>query len=272
MRIGSLSLARAALAVCIGALVLGSGADAHAKKKRAAPADKPIAFYLAQGHKGLTKASAIAKCRFETEKRRRALLKQRAKYPGLIVTEDASACPKGIVTVRGPHQRKPVRSTYDDAEVFVYRGSDGVWYDKTGDTPCFAPGTPVATPDGQRAIEDLRPGDVVLAYDVAARRVVPSTVERTKRRTDKRIGTLAFSDGTSVGVTPNHPFYSATARAWVEAGLLAVGDRVLALRSGAVEEVELVDKTAFDRGSDVYDVTIARLHDYFAGGVLVHNY
>lgn len=100
-----------------------------------------------------------------------------------------------------------------------------------------------------------------------------ATVQRVKRRTGKKVGTLTLSGGTTVSVTANHPFLSATTRTWVEAGDLSVGDRLLELRvGGKVGEVELVGKTAFDRDSEVYDLSIARLHDYFAAGVLVHNY
>jgi hypothetical protein len=37
--------------------------------------------------------------------------------------------------------------------------------------PCFTPGTAIATPDGERPVEDIAPGDLVLTEDRGARKV-----------------------------------------------------------------------------------------------------
>ncbi|MFZ4580421.1 MAG: Hint domain-containing protein, partial [Myxococcota bacterium] len=41
---------------------------------------------------------------------------------------------------------------------------------------CVEAGTPIATPAGERAIEDLTVGDLVLAWDLATRQAVPRRV------------------------------------------------------------------------------------------------
>ena len=61
-------------------------------------------------------------------------------------------------------------------------------------------------------------------------------------------------------------------RRWVEAGDLAPGARVMKLDRGALREATLVSKTPFARVADVFDLTVSPHHDFFAGGVLVHNY
>lgn len=48
----------------------------------------------------------------------------------------------------------------------------GSWTDITSMTPCFTPGTAIATPAGERRVEDLRAGDAVLTADHGAQRLL----------------------------------------------------------------------------------------------------
>lgn len=48
----------------------------------------------------------------------------------------------------------------------------GSWTDVTAMTPCFTPGTAIATPSGERRIEELRAGDPVLTADHGAQRLL----------------------------------------------------------------------------------------------------
>jgi intein/homing endonuclease len=89
---------------------------------------------------------------------------------------------------------------------------------------------------------------------------------------DKPVGTLRFDDGSSVEATANHPFYSVAMAAFVPAGQLGPGDRVLRLDRGMLREARLASVTAFERVTDVYDLSVSPHHDFFAAGVLVHNY
>src|SRR5581483_8365731 len=45
-----------------------------------------------------------------------------------------------------------------------------------GSGACFIAGTMVSTPDGDRPIDELRPGDTVLTWDFARSRVVEAAV------------------------------------------------------------------------------------------------
>ncbi|MFT5459343.1 MAG: hypothetical protein ACI9K2_005853, partial [Myxococcota bacterium] len=49
----------------------------------------------------------------------------------------------------------------------------------TNNWTCFVPGTPVATPDGPVAIEDLRPGDAVWSWNLAQGAAVQRAVTHT---------------------------------------------------------------------------------------------
>ena len=244
--------------------------DASARPRRHRRHEARIAFYLADygNVKEASREKALTTCHARERE-------EVEKNPELRQSVDPGHCEKTLVVVRGPYQRTKARTPndpYDDPKVYVYKGSDGGWYDVNGGAPCFAGGTLVETPEGQRAIEDLAVGDAILSWDFVRRRLVTSLVERTKKREDRLVGELTFSDGTTLAVTPNHPFYSVEANAWIEAERLGEGAVVLKLRGSDIEECRLVEKTRFDRKVDVFDVTVREYRDYFAGGILVHNY
>lgn len=133
---------------------------------------------------------------------------------------------------------------------------------------CFAAGTPVATPSGEVAIERLRPGDAVFGYDVegASRRVL--RVNRVAEREARPVATLLLSSGAELRVTAEHPIF-VQGRGYVHARALEIGD-VLLGEDGA--PVTLTARTDFDHRTTVYDLSVDGLQNYFAGGVLVHNY
>jgi hypothetical protein len=64
-----------------------------------------------------------------------------------------------------------------------------------GSFGCFVAGTPIATPSGAVAIEELRLGDLVLAYDERTGHVIPRPVTATFVHPDHAVGALPLSDG-----------------------------------------------------------------------------
>lgn len=127
---------------------------------------------------------------------------------------------------------------------------------------CVAAGTPIATPGGPRAVEDLAPGDLVLAFDLARQSAVAAPIAAVSSRPATR--TLAFEGG--LRVTPDHPLF-ASGR-WVEAGEVGPEDWLLRPDGGRVRAGRpqtLVEPVA------VYDLTVDGPSNFFAGGRLVHN-
>ena len=140
-------------------------------------------------------------------------------------------------------------------------------------TSCFAPGTPLLTPDGSKFIEDIRVGDLVLSRDeddpegpFVAKRVA-NLFQNYSPLVDLHVG------GRVIRTTPEHPFW-VVGRGWVAAQQIEVGDSLL----GAVCERTVVESIEGSTESTVvYNLAIEEYHTYLVGATLwgfsvwVHN-
>jgi hypothetical protein len=135
--------------------------------------------------------------------------------------------------------------------------------------PCFAAGTAIWTPAGARAIESLRDGDRVLAFDLERQAVVDQAVSRVHRNRTRHFFEIAVS-GRVVRATASHPFWSEGKADWVAAADLSPG-AALKSREGwpaAVDSIKLLEGGEHDS----FNLTVDGVHNYFVGpGVLVHN-
>ena len=134
---------------------------------------------------------------------------------------------------------------------------------------CFAAGTLIATPGGSVAIEELAVGDVVWSYDLGRGVRVPARVTRTFEAEDRALQRLRLGDGQELLVTSEHPFY--VDGDWVEAGELTAGVELFHQEAGELHAVELVELTPSMIRGTVYNIEVEGHHNFFAGGVLVHN-
>lgn len=139
---------------------------------------------------------------------------------------------------------------------------------------CFAAGTPITMADGtHKPIEEVRDGDTVLSFDTGSGRLVEGRVVRTFVHEDS--DRLVVVDGTLV-TTAMHRFW-ADGR-WVAADELDVGSRLLRVADAADPAASLATEAApvsqieaRDGRITTFNFEVAGWHDYFAGGVLVHN-
>jgi len=140
---------------------------------------------------------------------------------------------------------------------------------------CFLAGTMVRTPTGDRPIESIRTGELVLSSDESGQ-LQPSVV----------LETFAFLRNEyyvideALRTTSSQPFY-AMRRAnrvsllskdvvrgdWVTASELTVGDEVQSLNGATV--IKSIKKV--NRGVRVYNLDVEGDHTFFANGFLVHN-
>ena len=138
------------------------------------------------------------------------------------------------------------------------------------DGACFIAGTKVLAALGQKAIENIQPGDKVLAADPETGRqeekeVVRTFVKETDTLMHLRIG------GEEIVTTENHPFY-VDGEGWVTAGELTEEDYVLDSEGCRLQvEEKYVEK--LEESVKVYNFEVEEFHTYYVGdaGILVHN-
>ena len=136
---------------------------------------------------------------------------------------------------------------------------------------CVCASTPVRTPSGMRRIGELRIGDEVLSLVVDSGELVPTRI--VELRTARRECLRLVHAGGELVCTPDHPIYSPEsgeyepASRWVDGArrsVLVIGDAPVA--------AALVRAEAFAGVHEVVDLTVDDpLHNFVAGGLLVHN-
>ncbi|MCB9587566.1 MAG: hypothetical protein H6718_19345 [Polyangiaceae bacterium] len=145
-------------------------------------------------------------------------------------------------------------------EVLVDPSGKEVLYDVFSHFTCVAEGTPIATPAGDVAVERLVPGAPVTSFDVSQKRVTSARVTHIEAHNAAELVQLG-----RLFVTAHHPVFSDGA--WVEAGRVQAGSRLLSVSGQSLEVTPLELK----RPSVVYELSVTEPHTYFAGGVLLHN-
>ena len=139
------------------------------------------------------------------------------------------------------------------------RGTRAVWAEILDH--CFAAGTPILTPTGEKAIELFEVGDEILTRpeDSPDAPLRTSAVEKVFRLSgytfELRIG------GRMVTTTDKHPFY-VVGRGWTWAGHLVLGDQILG-HDGTATAVESIAQTG--RLESLYNLRVATDRTYFVG-------
>ena len=159
------------------------------------------------------------------------------------------------------------------AAIKIFKGASRVRTRTRAASCSFAAGTPVATPMGPRAIEDIQTGDWVLAKDEETGRVEPKRVSLAygSVHDDAVLLTVRQRDGGEEAIltTSEHPF-QVSGEGWVPAGLLAVGDELLVL-SGQAASLEAIGFPS--EPLTAYNFEVEEFHTYAVGehAIWVHN-
>lgn len=128
---------------------------------------------------------------------------------------------------------------------------------------CFAAGTLISMADGSsKPIEMINVGDQVKAFDFQGLTIVSANV--SKAFSAMRSSYYVLNQ--TIKVSSDHPFY--VQGRWVNTHDLKIGDKLLG-ENGA--EVDVISKVLVPEEIQVYNMTVDGVHNYFAGGVLVHN-
>lgn len=95
---------------------------------------------------------------------------------------------------------------------------------------CAAPDTPVATPEGERAIASLRPGDLVFSVEGEAVVVVPVLeVRKQPAPADHTVMRVELADGGVLAISGGHPTADGRAFAGLRAGDSLGDARIVAI-------------------------------------------
>ena len=133
---------------------------------------------------------------------------------------------------------------------------------------CFAAGTSVRTIDGDRPIESVRPGDLVLVQDIRTGALGYQAVVNAYHNPPSSTWKVKLGRADdSVVATAIHRFWKA-GQGWTMTRDLKAGDLVRTL--GGVAEVSAVDP---DRVQPVFNLEVGEGHNFLVGklGALVHD-
>ncbi len=133
---------------------------------------------------------------------------------------------------------------------------------------CFVSGTQVHTKNGITSIETIQENDIVLSYNETAKTNSWQKVTNVFNKTATKLQRIITSVDT-LWATPEHKFY-AKAKGWVQAAALTTG-MLLQTETGVAN---IVNNTAIDSTTTVYNFTVANTHTYYVGktiGLLTHN-
>ncbi|MFI9645519.1 polymorphic toxin-type HINT domain-containing protein [Streptomyces sp. NPDC052040] len=188
---------------------------------------------------------------------------------------EASGCTLAVVGVLPIGKLKLLKKAEEGVEAIAksFRAAKAAEYC----VKCFLAGTGVLMADqSTKRIETVEVGDSVLATDpvsgVTGARAVTNVIvtEHDKHFNDL---TIESRSGTEhLTATNEHPFWSPSAAAWVDAANLRSGD---SLRTVDGSTVTVRHNRSFEKTARTYNLTVHDLHTYYvlagATPVLVHN-
>jgi hypothetical protein len=130
---------------------------------------------------------------------------------------------------------------------------------------CAAPDTPIATPGGERAIADLRPGDLVYSVDGDAIRAVPVLRINRTPVVNHEVLHLTFDNGRSIDMTAGHPLADGRPLSALRPGSELVGGTVVSVKRVAYHHPATYDILP-DSTSGAYFASEVLVGSTLAGG------
>lgn len=139
---------------------------------------------------------------------------------------------------------------------------------------CFPADTAVLSANGAVAIQNLKTGDKVWAWNEATGETKLQEVTHTFQKSADEIVTLTFENGEKIECTPEHPFYVKSQDLWVSAIELSLGDVLVNIKGEEVVLNSVAHRTPASP-VDVYNLSVAEAHSFYVlsgeESVLVHN-
>ncbi|NIL20635.1 hypothetical protein HBJ59_29850 [Pseudomonas sp. AN3A02] len=167
-------------------------------------------------------------------------------------------------------------------DLFATRRDDVV-LSKYKEPCCFAAGTKVSTPNGDRTIESLKVGDVVWSKPEKGGKPFAAKILATHQRSDQPIYRLKLksvrvdgkAEGETLLVTPGHPFYVPAKRDFISVIDLKPGDLLQSLADGDTDNTssEVESLELYLPVGETYNLTVDVGHTFYVGDLKtwVHN-
>jgi len=129
---------------------------------------------------------------------------------------------------------------------------------------CFLAGTSIEMADGKtKSIEDIRKGDLVMAFDESLIRPASVTVAKMH---EPHVVDHFFIINDKIRVSATQPLVSGGR--WLEAQALAVG-QMLTARDGT--PVPIISLKKIEQKAEVFNFEVGDVHTFIADGVVAHN-
>lgn len=137
-----------------------------------------------------------------------------------------------------------------------------------GPCNCFAEGTIVPTDSGNKNIEDIKLGDMVLSKDDVTGEIAYKSVEYVFEKNVEQIYIISVDDQ-EINTTNNHPFWI-VGQGWVTADHLNMGDE---LQSADDSKHPIKSIEVKYQSTKVYNLTVKDFHTFFATdlALFTHN-
>ena len=138
---------------------------------------------------------------------------------------------------------------------------------------CVAEGTRVRTLDGERLIEELCLGDVVISIDPESGEQIAAPISAI-RSAHRECLSIALSGDRTLVATSDHPVFDPDEGDYFPAGDWALGKRkrLLEVTEQGVQAVEVESTSIYSGVRKVFDLTVdSPHHNFVADGIVVHN-
>lgn len=135
---------------------------------------------------------------------------------------------------------------------------------------CFPGQTLISTPQGQRAIAQLSPGDLVMSVPTGRGESRPRRILRNAVHTNCSVWQIDLAQGGVVRTTANHSF-SVNGR-WRRADALRPGDQLDFLQEGRLAKRTVALSRATNERVVVYNLIVEKEFAFVANGAVVHSF
>jgi predicted phage tail protein len=135
----------------------------------------------------------------------------------------------------------------------------------SGGGGCFLGHTPITTPDGDRFIDSLKVGDIVVSFDDRGN-LHEAKVLAVHIHKNEPVNRYHIWGGTAIDATPNHWVLNQF-NAFVEIGTLGADDCLVDTNQHLRPIVRVEPLTP----GTVYNLTVEGFHTFIAAGICVHN-